>query len=91
VHVNALARLFRGRCSSLIDAHDVDELTFFSTHAGLADKSAFGASSPGRGASNGCSFDLSRRPGYGPSCSRAYLHAHKIANGDQTLCKAHKV
>lgn len=42
VHVNVLARLFRGKMlAMLIDAHDAGQLKFFNTHAGLADKSTF--------------------------------------------------
>jgi hypothetical protein len=37
-----LARLFRGRMlAMLMDAHDANQLTFFNTHAGLADKRTF--------------------------------------------------
>ena len=42
VHVNVLARLFRGKMlAMLMDAHDSDQLTFFNTHAGLAEKRTF--------------------------------------------------
>jgi hypothetical protein len=42
VHVNVLARLFRGKMlAMLMDAHDAGRLTFFNMHAGLADKRAF--------------------------------------------------
>jgi hypothetical protein len=42
VHVKVLARLFRGRfLAMLIDAHSGGRLTFFNTHAGLADKRTF--------------------------------------------------
>lgn len=42
VHVNVLARLFRGKMlAMLIDAHDAGQLKFFNTHAGLADKRTF--------------------------------------------------
>src|SRR6202043_2950278 len=42
VHVNVLARLFRSKMlAMLMDAHDANQLTFFNTHAGLADKTAF--------------------------------------------------
>jgi len=42
VHVNVLARLFRGKMlAMLIDAHDANRLTFFNTLAGLADKRTF--------------------------------------------------
>ena len=42
VHVNVLARLFRGKMlAMLMDAHDAGQLTFFNTHAGLADKRTF--------------------------------------------------
>jgi Putative transposase/Transposase zinc-binding domain len=42
VHVNVLARLFRGKMlAMLMDAHDAGQLKFFNTHADLADKSAF--------------------------------------------------
>src|SRR5207245_1125518 len=42
VHVNVLARLFRGKMlAMLMDAHDAGQLKFFNTHAGLADKSTF--------------------------------------------------
>src|SRR5262249_60403399 len=42
LHVNLLARLFRGKMlAMLIDAHDSGQLTFFNTHAGLAEKSTF--------------------------------------------------
>jgi Putative transposase len=37
-----LARLFRGKMlAMLMDAHDAKQLTFFNTHAGLADKRTF--------------------------------------------------
>ena len=42
VHVNVLARLFRGKMlAMLIDAHDSGQMTFFNTHAGLAEKRTF--------------------------------------------------
>ena len=42
VHVNVLARLFRGKMlAMLVHAHRAGQLTFFNTHAGLADNSAF--------------------------------------------------
>ena len=42
VHVNVLARLFRGKMlAMLMHAHDAGELKFFNTHAGLADKRTF--------------------------------------------------
>jgi hypothetical protein len=42
VHVNVLARLFRGKMlAMLMAAHDAGQLRFFNTHAGLADKSTF--------------------------------------------------
>src|SRR3981189_2609969 len=42
VHVKVLARLFRGKMlAMLMEAHDVNQLTFFKTHAGLADKRTF--------------------------------------------------
>jgi hypothetical protein len=42
VHVNVLARLFRGKLlAMLMDAHDSGQLTFFNTHAGLAEKRTF--------------------------------------------------
>src|SRR6201984_492776 len=42
VHVNVLARLFRGKMLAiLVQAHDAGELKFFNSHAGLADKTAF--------------------------------------------------
>ena len=42
VHVNVLARLFRGKMlAMLMDAHAAGELKFFNTHAGLADKRTF--------------------------------------------------
>jgi hypothetical protein len=42
VHVNVLARLFRGKMlAMLMDAHDANQLTFFNTHAGLANKRKF--------------------------------------------------
>jgi hypothetical protein len=42
VHVNVLARLFRGKMlAMLMDAHRAGQLTFFNTHAGLADKRTF--------------------------------------------------
>ena len=42
VHVNALARLFRGKMlATLMDAHGAGQLKFFNTQAGLADKGAF--------------------------------------------------
>lgn len=42
VHVNVLARLFRGKMlAMLMHAHDAGALKFFNTHAGLADKTAF--------------------------------------------------
>jgi Putative transposase/Transposase zinc-binding domain len=42
VHVNVLARLYRGKMlAMLMQAHRAGQLTFFNTHAGLADNSAF--------------------------------------------------
>jgi len=42
VHVNVLARLFRGKMlAMLMEAHDTNQLTFFNTHARLADKRTF--------------------------------------------------
>ena len=42
VHVNVLARLFRGKMlAMLMHAHAAGELKFFNTHAGLADKTTF--------------------------------------------------
>src|SRR6201995_3546935 len=42
VHVNVLARLFRGKTlAMLMHAHAAGELKFFNTHARLADKRAF--------------------------------------------------
>jgi hypothetical protein len=42
VHVNVLARLFRGKMlAMLMDAHRAGQLTFFNTHTGLADKRTF--------------------------------------------------
>jgi putative transposase len=42
VHVNVLARLFRGKMlAMLMAAHDAGQLRFFNTHAGLGDKSTF--------------------------------------------------
>jgi hypothetical protein len=42
VHVKVLARLFRGKMlAMLMEAHDANQLTFFKTHAGLADKRTF--------------------------------------------------
>ena len=42
VHVNVLARLFRGKMlAMLMDAHNAGQLKFFNTHAGLADKRTF--------------------------------------------------
>src|SRR5476651_929899 len=42
VHINVLARLFRGKMlAMLMAAHDANQLTFFNTHVGLADKRTF--------------------------------------------------
>src|SRR5262249_29472306 len=42
VHVNVLARLFRGKMlAMLVQAHDAGALKFFNTHAGLADNRTF--------------------------------------------------
>src|SRR5436305_2662673 len=42
VHVNVLARLFRGKMlAMLMHAHHAGQLKFFNTHAGLADKRTF--------------------------------------------------
>src|SRR3981189_1759654 len=42
VHVNLLARLFRGKMlAMLMHAHNAGELKFFNTHAGLADNRTF--------------------------------------------------
>jgi hypothetical protein len=42
VHINVLARLFRGKLLAMLtQAHDMGLLTFFNTHAGLADKRTF--------------------------------------------------
>jgi Putative transposase len=42
VHVKVLARLFRGKMlAMLMEAHGAGQLTFFNSHAGLADKRTF--------------------------------------------------
>ena len=42
MHIKVLARLFRGKFLGLLsDAHAAGQLTFFNTHAGLADKKTF--------------------------------------------------
>jgi len=42
VHVNVLARLFQGKMLAMLsDAHAAGQLTFFNSHAGLAEKKAF--------------------------------------------------
>ncbi len=42
VHINVLARLFRGKIlAMLMAAHDANQLTFFNTLGGLADKRRF--------------------------------------------------
>ena len=42
MHVNVLARLFRGKMLAMLtDAHGAGQLKFFNTQAGLADKGAF--------------------------------------------------
>jgi hypothetical protein len=42
VHINVLARLFRGKMlAMLMAAHDASQLTFFNNLAGLADKKTF--------------------------------------------------
>jgi Putative transposase len=42
VHVNVLARLFRGKMLTMLtDAHAAGQLKFFNTHVGLADKRTF--------------------------------------------------
>ena len=42
VHVKVLARLFRGKMlAMLMEAHGTGQLTFFNSHAGLADKRTF--------------------------------------------------
>jgi len=42
VHVNVLARLFRGKMlAMLMDVHRAGQLKFFNSHAGLADKRTF--------------------------------------------------
>jgi hypothetical protein len=42
VHINVLAGLFRGKMlATLMEAHDANQLTFFNTLAGLADKKTF--------------------------------------------------
>jgi hypothetical protein len=42
VHVKLLARLFSGKMLAMLaDAHEAGQLTFFNTHAGLADKKRF--------------------------------------------------
>ena len=42
VRVNVLARLFSGKMLAMLtDAHDAGRLTFFNTHAGLADGKTF--------------------------------------------------
>ena len=42
VHIKVLARLFRGKLLAMLtQAHDMGLLTFFNTHAGLADKRTF--------------------------------------------------
>jgi len=47
VHINVLARLFRGKMlAMLMEAHDANQLTFFNTHAGLATRGRSSVSSP---------------------------------------------
>ena len=42
VHVNVLAQLFRGKMLAMLsDAHAAGQLTFFNSHAGLADNKTF--------------------------------------------------
>ena len=42
VHIKVLARLFRGKMLALLmAAHKANQLTFFNSHAGLADKKTF--------------------------------------------------
>jgi hypothetical protein len=42
VHVEVLARMFRGKMlAMLLEAHGAGQLTFFNSHAGLADKRTF--------------------------------------------------
>ena len=42
IHINVLAGLFRGKMlATLMEAHDANQLTFFNTLAGLADKKTF--------------------------------------------------
>ena len=42
MHVNVLARLFRGKMLAMLsDAHAAGQLMFFNSHADLADKKAF--------------------------------------------------
>jgi hypothetical protein len=42
MHVNVLARLFRGKMLAMLrDAHRAGQLNFFNSHAGLADKRTF--------------------------------------------------
>src|SRR4029077_15117841 len=66
VHVNVLARLFRGKMlAMLVDAHDAGQLKFFNTHAGLADKRTFKRFIARCGASSG--WSTARRRSQGPS------------------------
>ena len=70
VHVNVLARLFRGKMlAMLMHAHDAGELKFFNTHAGLADKTAFQRFIARCGAPNGWSIARRRSPGLSRCCA----------------------
>jgi len=84
VHVNVLARLFRGKMlAMLMGAHDAGELKFFNSHAGLADtRGPSSASSPRCGASSGSS--TARRRSRGPSRCCAISPAIPIASPSRT-------
>jgi hypothetical protein len=83
VHVKLLARLFRGKMLAMLThAHDAGHLKFFNTHAGLADKSTFSASSAGCGASGG--WSTARRRSRDPSRGCAIYPVTRIVSPSRT-------
>src|SRR5882757_4650214 len=83
VHVNVLARLFRGKMlAMLMEAHDTDQLKFFNTMPGLPTTGRSSVSSLRYGASGGSS--IARRRSQGPSRCCAISPAIPIASPSRT-------
>ena len=83
VHINVLAGLFRGKMlATLMEAHDANQLTFFNTLAGLADKKTFKRFiAPLRRISG---WSIARRHSQGPSRYYAISPVTPIASPSRT-------